>query len=224
MDKKTPSDFNNHDEWLSYVRDNVPVADRAYELACGRTKLFKNFYEVRKQAFPVEFSMEVELIQLLHDPERTNELESLNERIFASLTELLFNQAQPRIVGAEAAVPASPKEQVAELFDHLAKKNPYFALWLASEAATGGNSNAEGWGEYLHRELGPDRNDDISFCHSMEQLDKLLRYFRDKNLPLPKYFFERTWFLHYLKEPERALQTRALLSTLTAEIKACASA
>jgi len=224
MDKKTPSDFNNHDDWLSYVRDNVPVADRAYELACGRTELFKNFYGVRKQAFPVEFSMEVERIQLLHDPERTNELESLNERIFASLTELLFNQAQPRIIGAEAAVPASPREQVAELFDHLAKKNAYFALWLAYEEATGGNSNAEGWEEYLRREFGPDSKDDISFTRAMVQLGKLLRYFRDKNLPLPKYFFERTWFLHYLKEPERALQTRALLGTLAAEIEGCASA
>ena len=117
MDKKTPADFNNHDEWLSYARDDVPVADRAYALACGRTELFKNFYKVRKQAFPVQFTNEMERIPLLDDPERTNQLESLNERIFASLTELLFNQAQPRIVEAEAVVPASPREQVAELFD-----------------------------------------------------------------------------------------------------------
>jgi hypothetical protein len=224
MDKKTPSNFNNHDEWLSYVRDNIPVPDRAYALACGRTELFKNFYGVRKQAFPVEFTTEVERIQQLHDPERTNELESLNERIFARLTELLFNQAQPRIVEAEAAVPTSPREQVAELVDHLAKKNPYFALWLGYEEATDGNSDAGAWEEYLRRELGPDSKDDISFTRAMVELGKLLRYFRDKNLSLPKYFFERTWFLHYLKEPERALQTRALLGTLAAEIEACASA
>jgi hypothetical protein len=224
MDKKTPADFNNHDEWLSYVRDDVPVTDRAYALACGRTELFKNFYKVRKQAFPVQFTNEMERIPLLDDPERTNQLESLNERIFASLTELLFNQAQPRIVEAEAVVPASPREQVAELFDHLAKKNPYFALWLAYEKATEGSSDTEEWEEYLRREFGPDSKDDISFTRAMVQLDKLLRYFRERNLPLPKYFFERTWFLHYLKEPERALQTRALLGTLAAEIEVCASA
>jgi hypothetical protein len=224
MDKKTPSDFSTHDKWLSYVRDNVPAADRGYALACGRAELFKNFYRVRKEAFPEEFQKDMERIQLLHDPYRRNELESLNERIFASLTELLFNQAEPRIIEADAAIPASPREQIRELFDHLAKKNLYFALWLAYEDAIDGNSNAEGWEEYLERQLGPERKDDIFFARSMGQLDKLLRYFLDRNLPLPKYFFERTWFLHYLKEPERAAQTRALLSTLTSEIEACAFA
>jgi hypothetical protein len=189
MDKKTPSDFSTHDEWLSYVRDNVPAADRGYALAYGRAELFKNFYRVRKQTFPEEFQRDLERIQLLHDPHRTNELESLNERIFASLTELLFTQAQPRIVETEMAIPASPQEQVMELFDHLAKKNPYFALWLAYEDAIDGNSNAEDWEEYLGRRFGPERKDDISFARSMGQLDKLLRYFLDRNLPLPRACF-----------------------------------
>ena len=119
MDKKTPSDFSTHDEWLSYVRDNVPAADRGYALAYGRAELFKNFYRVRKQTFPEEFQRDVERIQLLHDPHRTNELESLNERIFASLTELLFSQAQPRLVETETAIPASPQEQVTVLLTAL---------------------------------------------------------------------------------------------------------
>ena len=33
--------------------------------------------------------------------------------------------------------------------------------------------------------------DDIAFTYAMVELDKLLLYFLDRNLPLPKYFFER---------------------------------
>ncbi len=58
----------------------------------------------------------------------------------------------------------------------------------------------------------------------MADLDKLLLYFRDRNLPLPRYFFERAWFLHYLRGPERMLQTRALLNTLATETGECTCA
>jgi len=222
MDNKTPSDFSSHDEWLSYVRENIPAAGQPYVLACGRTELFKRFYELRKQAFPIELALELERIQALRDPQRTSELEFLNQRIFASLTEFLFTQVQPKVVAADAAVPASPRKQVQELLDYLANKNPYFALWTGYKNGIEGDFDAAGWEDYLREELGPESQDDITFTRGMVELDKLLIYFRDRNLPLPRYFFERCWLLHYLRGPERMLQTRAVLDTLTAEIAACA--
>jgi hypothetical protein len=54
-------------------------------------------------------------------------------------------------------------------------------------------------------------------------LDRLLVWSHDHNTPLPRHFFERAWFLHFLREPERMVQTRALLSTFVAEIPPCMS-
>ena len=224
MDNKTPADFSNHGEWISYVRDHVPAAGQAYALACGRTELFKSFYQARKQAFPMEFAHEFERIRTLHDPARTNDLEYLNEWIFASLTDSLFNEVRHKAVEAETVALSSSREQIEELLDHLAKKNPYFALWVVYKRGAGGSSDAEDWDDYLCRELGIDGGDEGVFTRAMAELDKLLSLFHDSNRALPRHFYERAWFLHYLREPERMLQTRSLLNTLTAEIAACTSA
>jgi len=186
MNNKTPSDFSDHGEWLIYVRQNIPCDRQAYALARGRTELFKNFYRVRKLAFPTKFTQELGRIQVLPEPGRTSNLESLNRQIFASLTELLFNQAQPKMVEADV-VASSPREQIQEL-------------------------------------LGDESADDVAFARAMVDLDRLLLHLFDRKLALPKYFFERCWFLHYLRGPERMLQTRALLNTLTVEVEPCASA
>jgi hypothetical protein len=58
----------------------------------------------------------------------------------------------------------------------------------------------------------------------MVELDKLLALFHDGNRVLPGLAFERIWFLHSLRGPERMLQTRAVLGMLTAELAACTSA
>jgi hypothetical protein len=224
MDSKTRSDFNNQDEWLSHVRENIPMAERPYALACGRTELFRGFYEVRKQTFPVEFALELKRIQALPDPDRTANLGSLNARIFASLTEFLFNQAQSKTEDAEALVPLSPRRQVRRLRDHLTENNPYFAIWMAYKNIAKGTIDAQDWEKCLCEELGSESESDIAFARRMEELDRLLLYFSDKNLSLPKYFFERCWFLHYLRGTERMLQTRSLLNILAAEIEVCASA
>ena len=222
MSNMLPSNFSNHEEWISYVRDHVPVAERAYALACGRTELFKSFYEVRKRAFPVEFEQNLARIRILPEPKRTVDLESLNEHIFASLTDFLFNEAQSNAVEAAAVAPPPPREQVRELLDHLTQKNPYFAVWVVFKSGAE-NSDTESWEDYLGRELGTEGRDEVAFTRAMAELDKLLLYFHDRDLPLPRHFFERAWFLHYLRGPERMLQTRALLNTLTAETGACES-
>jgi hypothetical protein len=224
MKGKTPSDFHNHDEWLSYVRENIPATGQPYALACGRTELFRSFYAVREQTFPTEFALELECIRTLREPERTSKLESLNQHIQASLTKLLFEKAQAKAIVADAIIPISPTKQVQQLLDHLTEKNPYFALWTVFKSGVGGNFDAQAWEDYLREEFGPESEDDIAFTHAMAELDKFLLYFLDRNLRLPKYFFERCWFLHHLRGPERMLQIRALLNTLTAETESCASA
>jgi hypothetical protein len=223
MPVRIRTDFDNQEEWITYVRAHVPVVEREYVLACGRTELFKSFYEVRKQEFPAEYMQELRRIQTLSEPHRTANLERLNERIFAGLTELLFREAQPKQVECAPLAPVSPKEQVQELLDHLAEKNPYFALWVDYKRGLAENSDTNDWDIYLWQELGPEDEDAIAFTKAMVDLDKLLLYFRDRNVPLPRYFFERAWFLHYLRGPERMLQTRVLLNTLATETGECTS-
>ena len=224
MDTKSPADFANYDEWISYVRENIPAAEQPHALASGRTELFKSFYQVRKRTFPVEFAHQLERLQTLREPERTNELESLNQRIFANLTGFLFNQVRSKAVVADAVIPASSSIRTQHLLDHLTERNPNFALWTAYKNIMKADFDAQGWEDYLREELGPERSEDVAFTRAMAELDGLLLYFRDRNLPLPKYFFERCCFLHSLRDPERMLQTRSLLNTLVAEIEACASA
>ena len=122
MPVRRRTDFDSQDEWISYVRACVPVVEREYVLACGRTELFKSFYEVRKQEFPAEYKQELGRIQTLSEPDRTDSLERLNERIFAGLTELLFHQTQLKRLEAAPLAPVSPKEQVQELLNHLARR------------------------------------------------------------------------------------------------------
>ena len=224
MPVRRRTDFDNQEEWISYVRVSVPVVEREYVLACGRTELFKSFFEVRKQEFPAEYMQELRRIQTLSDPDRTDSLERLNERIFAGLTELLFHEAQPKQVESAALAPVSPKEQVQELLNHLAEKNPYFALWVDYKRGLAEDSDTNDWDIYLSQELGPEDEDAIAFTKAMADLDKLLLYLRDRSVPLPRYFFERAWFLHYLRGPERMLQTRALLNTIATGTGECTSA
>ncbi len=221
MSDKTPSDFTNHHEWLSYVSEHIPAAGRSYALALGRTELFKSFYRVRNETFPSQFSKELESIDKLHDPDRTTHLDALNKRIYAALTEFLFSQVHPKVVQTDAVLVASPQERVREIRDHLKQRNPYFALWSVYKAACAGSANGEDWEAYLRGKLGPKCTNDLPFIRAMVDLDKLLTYFYDRSLPLPKFVFERSWFLHYLQEPERMLQTRSLLIILTAEIEVC---
>jgi hypothetical protein len=156
-------------------------------------------------------------------PERTASLEVLNDRILAALSQLLFNQALPEVAQADPTPSASLRERVQELLDHLVMKNPHFAFCIAHKEADGAALDGSIRETDLRLWLGSNSKDDVAFTLAMGELGELLLFFRDRNLSLPKYMFERSWFLHLLHEPERMLQTRALLNTLTAEIEACAS-
>jgi hypothetical protein len=220
---KNPSDFRSHDEWLEHVRHEIPVLEQPYALAFGRVELFRKFYRMRGVLFPTQFAEEFERIEKLHDPERTVALESLNDIIFRSLTRHLFNRARRTISKDDAQLPATPREQIEELLSHLARKNPYFALWSVYKTGVSDHSVAEEWEEYLLQELGTQSADEIAFTRAMVELDKLLNHFYDENLALPSFAFERVWFLHYLRGRERMAQTRAVLGMLTAELGACTS-
>ena len=123
-----------------------------------------------------------------------------------------------------AAQQAAFEKQIQELRDHLAKKNPYFALWTVYKVGVNDRSIADGWDDFLLLQIGIDSPEEVVFIRAMVELDKLLSLFHDSNRALPRHFYERAWFLHYLREPERMLQTRSLLNMLTAEIAACTSA
>ena len=222
--RKTRSDFDGQDDWLAHILSQRPVPERAYALASGRMELFRSFYRMQGLPFPAQFVKDLERIELLHTPERTAELESLNDVVLRSLTKHLFNRARPTISERDPQPPTGPREQIGQLLNHLAQKNPYFALWVAYKRSVSHHSIAEDWDEYLLQKLGTESTEDIAFALAMVELDRILSIFRDRNWALSSLSFERIWFLHYLRGPERMAQTRAALGMLTAELTACTSA
>src|SRR5271168_749203 len=221
MTKTTPSDFGSHDEWLAYVRSKISVAKQTHVLAFGRTELFRSFYRMQSLPFPTEFAEELKRIGTLRDSERTAALELLNDMIFRSLTRHLFNRAQPSSPKAPVRSPSSPRQKLGELLSHLAQNNRYFALWAAYKKGVSHNSVAEEWDDYLNQELGIESGEELAFAQAMAELDKLLNVLLDGNRDLPSLVFERIWFLHYLRGPERMAQARAVLGMLAAELAPC---
>jgi hypothetical protein len=224
MIRKRPSNFGSHDDWLAHVRREIPVPEQPYTLAFGRMELFRRFYRMQGLLFPTEFAHELERVETMLDPERTIALEALNDLIFRSLTMHLFNRARSKTSIDDRQTSASPRKEIEELFSHLAQKNGYYALWTVYKRGVSDRSVAEEWDEYLLRELGTQSPEAIVFTRAMVELDRLLTLFHDENLALPSLAFERIWFLHYLRGPERMAQTRAVLGMLMAELEACTSA
>ena len=224
MTRKAPSDFTSHDDWHSYVRREITVSDRPYALAFGRVELFRSFYGMQGQEFPAPFATEFERIDDMHEPERTAALETLNKSILANLTQLLADQSPPSLSASDPLARRSSREQIHQLRSHLAQKNPYFALWAVYKNVERQQLIAEDWDQFLLQQLATECIEEIEFTRAMAELDKLLTLFHHENRELPRFSFERIWFLHYLRGPERMLQTRAVLGMLTAELTACASA
>jgi hypothetical protein len=224
MTKTIPSDFGSHDDWLLYVRREIPVPEQPYALALGRIDLFRSFYLMQGLPFPIPVAQEFERIEMLQDPERTAALEALNGEVLRNLTVHLFNQTQSNGPESDSRTLPSPREQIQELRNHLAQQNPYFGLWVVYKRDGKDHWVTEKWDEYLLQELGTRSAEEIAFAHTMVELEKLLSLFHDGNRVLPGLSFERIWFLHSLRGPERMLQTRAVLGMLTVELAACTSA
>jgi hypothetical protein len=224
MTKTIPSDFGSHDDWLLHVRREIPVPEQPYALALGRIDLFRSFYLMQGLPFPIPVAQEFERIEMLQDPERTAALEALNGEVLRNLTVHLFNRAQSNASEGDSRTLPSLREQIQELRNHLAQQNPYFGLWVVYQRDAKDHPVAEEWGEYLLQELGARSAEEIAFARAMIELERLLSLFHDGNRVLPSLSFERIWFLHSLRGPERMLQTRAILGMLTAELSACTSA
>lgn len=224
MTRKTPSEFGGRGGRLAHISSEVPVSVQAYARALGRTELFRRFYQVRRLPFPAQFAEQLERIETLRDSEQTAALEALNEAIFRNLTKQLFDDARSAASEDTAQGSATPREQIRELLRHLAQRNPYFALWIVYKNGINEHAIGENWGSYLVEELGADSAEEIAFAQAMSELDKLLILFHDRNQALPSLVFERIWFLHSLRGPERMAQARAVLGMLTAEMAACTSA
>ncbi len=222
---KTPSDFTSHDEWLSCVLENVPASEQALALACGRgrTELFTSFYRTQGRSLSLELAQELEHIKELPESEKAGRMEDLNKRIFADMIGFLFDQTKHIARTPNASPQNSARTQVEELRAYLMDKNRHFAIAVACRQELKSSYDVAGWDGCLRDQLGSVSEDDVAFTHSMVALDRLLLYFHDKSLLLPRYFFERCWFLHHLRGPERMLQARALLNTLTSEKDACGS-
>jgi hypothetical protein len=224
MTRTIPSDFGSHDDWLLHVRREIPVPEQPYALALGRIDLFRSFYLMQGLPFPISVVQEFERIEMLQEPERTAALEALNDEVLRNLTVHLFNQAQSNAPDGDSRTLPSPREQIQELRNHLAQQNRYFGLWVVYKRDVKNHPVAEEWSEYLLQELGARSAEEIAFADAMVELEKLLSLFHDGNRVLPRLSFERIWFLHSLRGPERMFQTRAVLGMLTSELTACTSA
>lgn len=221
---KSPTDFAHPDEWRQYVRQTVSPGEVGYTLAFGRTIMFARFYEARNQPLPDRFLSEMAAIGQLHDPERTEALEALNDRIFADMTQFLL-AARPEVSErVEIATSVSPSELIDELAGYLTKENPYYALWIRYTSPVSEPNSELAWEEIVAQELGDGTSEDIEFALLVGQLGKLLTYFRHRNLSLPPHFPGRVWFLHYLPGAERNAHARALVQELAEATGSCTCA
>jgi hypothetical protein len=215
---KSPVDFADNEDWRDYVKATVAPEELDYTLAFGRTTLFLRFFEMREQPFPAEFRHELDRLQRLSDPERTQALEALNGRILARISQFLMEAAPSN---TETVIEESSREEVQRLLDYIGRTNPAFVLWMAYNGRPSRESAAFSWEEYVFQMFGATSGNEVEFTLLMSQLGRLLYQYRDSNRALPHLYFQRIWFLHYYRTADRNLQTRALVQGLLEEIDSC---
>ena len=218
---KSPTDFEDIREWRAYVRATASVEDADYILARQRTVLYLRFYGMRNRPVPEAFQEQLRQLDERKSPDRAIDLEALNARIFADMTELLFAQLPPRSAEAQSVVPTTPAEIAQELLEHLEQANPFFATWVQYEAHARRANCAPSWHEFVAHERSSLTKEDRDFTLLMGQLGPLLRHYVQQNLPLPPRTRYSIWFLHYVEHPVRNVQTRALLATLLEALESC---
>jgi hypothetical protein len=219
---KSRLEFSSPEAWQAYVRTSVAVPERPFVFAFGQTTLYRRFYEVREQAFPVEFSAELKRIEGLDDPQRTEAIETLNGRIFADMNQFLMNAASRKAVPAPSET--SP-EGLEKLLVYLENENEAFALWLRYKRATSHQQHLPSWEEFVRTLLADTTEVDLEFVLMMRQLDELLDQFRIQRLVLSSRLFQRIRAIH--REPAgsaRVFLTRILLQELLEALTPCTSA
>ena len=174
--------------------------------------------------FPIPVAQEFERIEMLQDPERTAALEALNDEIFGSLTDIFSIERGRHRRKMTREIDLPHKSRFRNCATILRSRTRTLRSGLSTREAYATIRSPRSWDEYLLQELGAESGEEIAFAHAMVELEKLLTLFHDGNRVLPGLSFERIWFLHSLRGPERMLQTRAVLGMLTAELAACTSA
>jgi hypothetical protein len=221
---KTRNEFRTQEEWLAFVRQTVATEDVPFTLAMGLTEMYRQFYELRSQPFPERFSLEIERISALTEPARTQQLETLNNTIMGDMIQFLFTAAAGNATGGDGPYPATTREVINQLLEHLRTKNPYFALWTHYKDKVSARNDAPEWREYVVRTMGVGEDREIEFAHLMSELGRCLDLYQQREMALPKHFYFQIWFLYRTHGPERNPMTRALVQELVEGLEPCASA
>lgn len=221
MKKRTQ--FRNQDEWQAYVRATVPPEDVPYTLSMGLTDTYREFYEIRSQPFPERFSLEIERISALAEPERTRELDSLNNSIMVDATRSLMTAAgvSPE---SEPMYEFTPRGAIDGLQEHLRTKNPYFALWTHYQDNIAGRDDAPEWREYVRKMMGVGADRESDFALLVSEMGRCLELYHQRDMRLPKQLYFQIWLLYRSNGPERNAMTRALVQELVEGLEPCGSA
>ena len=220
---KSPIDFSNHEDWEQYVLETVAAEEVAYALELGRTRRFLRFYELRDKKFPMKFTNELDRVQSLAEPDRTEQLRILNGKIFVEMTEFLMEAAPDQNT---VVIEESPCQEIQRLLDYIGKTNPWFALWVAYRDRPTELSDLA-WDDCVRQALKEGPDCDVEFALLMSQLGELLHLYRNNNRALPRLFFQRIWFLHFYRSnrnAERNIQARSLVQGLLEAVDSCAFA
>lgn len=220
---KNRTEFRNPDEWKAYVQATVPPEDVPFTLAMGLTDTFREFYEMRSQPFPERFSLEVERISALAEPERTKKLDALNNSIMGDATRFLM-KAVGVSPDSEPMYEFTPRGTIEELQEHLRTKNPYYALWTHYQDNIAGHEDAPEWREYVVKTMGIGAEREIDFAILVSEMGQCLELYHERGMRLPKHLYFQIWLLYRSNGPERNAMTRALAQELVEGLEPCGSA
>lgn len=220
---KNRTEFRNSDEWKAYVEVTVPPEDVAFTLAMGLTDTYREFYKLRSQPFPARFSAEIERIATLTEPQRTKELDSLNNSIMGDAIKFLMTAAG---VSSESEVmhEFTPRGTIEGLQEHLRTKNPYYALWTHYQDNVSGHDEAPEWCDYVVKTMGVGADREIDFAILISEMGRCLDLYHQRGMQLPKHFYFQIWFLYRSNGSERNAMTRALVQELVEGLEPCGSA
>lgn len=221
---KTPNDFRNQEEWRAFVQETVAPEDIPFTLAKGRTGMFREFYELRSQPFPERFSLAIDRISALGEPDRTKELEALNEIIMGDMIQFLFTAAAGVSTVGDCPYPTTPREVIEELQEHLRSMNPYFALWMHYKDKISRQQGAPEWREHVIKTMGVGEDREIDFALLISEMGRCLELYHHREVVLPKHFYFQIWFLYRSEGPERNAMTRTLVQELVEGLQPCGSA
>lgn len=221
MKKRT--EFLNQDDWKAYVKANVFPEDVPFTLSMGLTDTYREFYEIRSKPFPQRFSLEIERISALADPDRTKELDALNDSIMGNAIRFLMTAAGVS-TDSEPMYEFTPRGTIEGLQEHLRIKNPYFALWTHYQDNVAGRDGSPDWRVYAIQKMQTDDHREIDFAVLISELGKGLELYHQRELRLPKHFYFQIWFLYRSNGPERNAMTRALVQELVEGLEPCGSA